>query len=467
MPILHVGLSYHNTPVALRERLAAREQDVRASLAGQPALGEVVVLATCNRFEVYAWADASVPAAAEIAAALQRALAGACSPAALDAHLVVLSGEMAVEHLLRVACGLESMVLGEAQVLGQVTRAVEQAHAAGTTGPMLSRLFAAATHAGKRARTETPINRHTTSVSHAGAAFLRQELQAQDIPAARVLIVGAGEMATLAAHALHKSGVAAAGLELAFANRTQPRAGELAGRFGGRAVPWQGLAGALAWADGVLVATAADQPILDEATVSAALDKRGGRPLVVVDIGMPRNVDPEVGNLPGVRLVDIDALRAVVDANVQRRRVATPQVDAIVREEADDFARWLAGRQVAPVITGLRSWAREIAAEELARALGRLPDADPRTHDAVQRMAHRLVNRLLHAPTIQLRSQAADGHAYGYSQAVRALFDLEQESLPCHCEHMPAHLPAGQEAPCTLRCLAPPALALPPDNTLP
>jgi glutamyl-tRNA reductase len=427
--ILVIGLNHRTAPVALRENLAlagcdlpAALQDLRAHTSQPPAsiIDEAVILSTCNRLEVWLSSSNTGSAIRLVTPFLarQQGIAGA----AAEPHVYHLAGDEAIRHLMRVACGLESMILGESQILGQITKAFEAAQQAGMTRAVLSHLFAQAAHAGKRARAETAISRYTTSVSHTGAALITQKLSQP--AAARVLLIGAGETAALAAQALRRFGVR----HLAFINRSLGRAEALAADFGGKALAWPQLAHGLAWADAVICATGAPHTVLLRRDIEAVLGQRQGRPLTIMDIAVPRDAEASIRELPGVEYDDIDALQAIVDAHVELRLAAVPQVEAIIEQEMARFVEWYRGRQVAPVITTLRAWAQSIADEELTRTLNRLSDTDEHTQQVVSHMAHRLINRLLHEPTTRLRLEASAGRGGDYAQAVRALFGLDEEA---------------------------------------
>ena len=462
MSIVLIGLNHRTAPVELREKLALAGCSLRMALEdlrsiaqqheahGVHAVTEAVILSTCNRLEVYA----NVHSASAGLRALERFLGGLqnVAHAELSPYLYRSSDGEAVEHLMRVACGLDSMILGEPQILGQVTQSYEDAHGGGTTGPVLSHLFAHAIHIGKRARTETAIGRHSNSVAHVGAQRVVDELPSGR---GRVLIVGAGEMAMIAAEMLQRSGVG----ELAFINRTYNRAEAAAVEMKGKALAWHQLEEGLVWADAVVSATGAPHTVIYRQDLCDVLAARAGRRLVVVDISVPRDVEDTVRDLADVVYHDIDDLQSVLDAHLELRRAAIPQVEAIIAEGGAQFAEWLSGRQVTPVIKNLREWAQSVAADELEHTLSRLPGADAHTRQVVGRLAHRLVNRLLHEPTTRLRMQAADGNGYGYAHAVRELFALTDITLECPrgrpgCAVIPAE--RGTSPHCTLECIVPP-----------
>ncbi len=432
MAIILVGLNHQTAPVALREQLSlsgcaldmalqelgsggsARQRPDGTGL--RPNIRESAILSTCNRLEIVA--TTGDPAAGfETIPAFLAGLQG-LPVESLRPHLYFLDEQAAVEHLLRVAAGLESMILGEPQILGQVAQAFARAQGAGTTGLVLSQLFARAVHAGKRARSETAISRHTTSMSHAAAHLVVDAYG--DLRDANVLVVGAGEMAELAATALHEQGAR----RITCINRTYARAEWLARRCEGSALAWSHLPEALAAADVIVTATGAPHTVLFRDDVAKVLSSRTGRPLVIVDIALPRDVEPATGDLPGVTLYDMDHLQEAVDANLAQRRAAVPQVEAIVREEAGEFFCWLAGRQVVPVLVDLRRKVEAMAKAELDSALRLLDGSDPRTEQAMTLLTHRLVRKLLHEPTVRLKTEAANGNGIVYADAVRELFAL-------------------------------------------
>lgn len=432
MTIILVGLNHRTTPVELREQLslagcgltmALEELDQAIRLKGRhEQLREAVILSTCNRLEVYAVADGEKAGQAAIEDFLSQ-LQG-IPLAELQPHLYFMTDHDAVAHLMRVASGLDSMILGEPQILGQVSQAIGDARQAGVSGPLLSHLFAQATHAGKRARAETDISRHTTSVSHA-AALLAQE-KVGDLAEKQIVLIGAGEMAEVAAQALQARGAG----EIVCINRTFSRAEALAGKIGGRSVNWYHLPEALAQADVVITATGAPHTIIYASDVEKVILQREERPLLFVDIAVPRDVEEEVDRLPGVIRYDIDDLQLTLDENLAQRQAAIPAVEAIVREEVDAFVEWARSRQVAPVITDLRRRAAEIASAEVDVALRRLDGLNAHEHEIINRLAHRIVNKLLHEPTMILKAQAADGNGYAYAHAVRELFALGEAEQP-------------------------------------
>ncbi|MCC7448528.1 MAG: glutamyl-tRNA reductase [Anaerolineae bacterium] len=450
MSIVLVGLNHRTAPVELREQLSLTGCALQMALeelhiANQPesqsaVVQEAVIVSTCNRLEIYAVVGGD---ANRGWATIERFLTNlqGIAPEALHPHLYFMDEHTAVEHLMRVAAGLDSMILGEPQILGQVTQAFGDAKLAGATGPVLSHLFAQAIHAGKRARTETAISRHTTSASHAAALLAQQKIG--DLRTARVLVVGAGEMAELAVHALQFHGA----VDITCINRTYSRAEELAQRIGGQAMNWYHLDAALIQSDVVITATGAPHIVIYADYVARILPKREGRPLVFVDIAVPRDVEESVGELTGVQCYDIDDLELAVDTNVAQRQAAIPQVERIMEQEAVNFREWLNSRRVVPVITDLRRKADDIAAAEVAQMLHRLKGLDEREQDMLYQLAHRIVNKLLHEPTIRLKAYAAGGNGYGYAHAMRELFALGGAACEAGCG-------LSDSGTCHLQCLA-------------
>jgi glutamyl-tRNA reductase len=413
--IIMIGLNYQTAPLDLRERLFLAGDDLQSAAIAlrSETTAEVVIVSTCNRLEIYA-NTADVEQSVE---EIKTYLAGRISlPAAhLESYLQNLTHGEAVQHLMRVAAGLESLVLGESEILGQIAQAFTQAQLAGMAGTVLSRLFQEAIHTGKRARSETAISQHTLSVSHAAVLMAKQQIP--DLSSANILIIGAGRMAELAGRALKAHGLST----VRIINRTFSRASDLANRVGIEALQWEQLHKALSEADLVITATSAPQPIL------SADDIEGTCPRVIVDIAVPRNVSSDVRDLTNVQLYDIDDLQSVVNDHRALRQLEAKQVEAIIADELTAYLGWLNSRIAVPTIVELRQKAEDMAALELQRALHRLPDLSDQEREVVMEMAHRIVNKLLHAPTVALRERAAKNDHHAYLHAMRKLFDLEGE----------------------------------------
>ena len=407
MSIVLVGISHHQAPVELRERAALdveRAGDLARTLAGES--GEAVCLSTCNRTELYLADDAADEAERKAEAALL-ALEEELGPA-----LYRLRDEAAALHLFRVAAGLDSMVPGEGEILGQVRAARD----VGAAGPVLDRLFRDALHAGKKARTETAIGESPASVSSAAAALAEQVFG--DLSGRAVVVVGAGETGELAAKSLVARGAAIAFV----ANRTAERAEELARRFGGAPLTLEDVAATLPHVDVVLSSTAAPGWILTRDSVEQTLHARKGRPLFLIDLAVPRDLDPAIHELDGCYLYDIDDLEAVVSETLAGRRREAERAEAIVAGEADRFRDWQASLDVVPAIASLRARAEEIRAAELERA--KLSGSERRAAESVTAA---VLNKLLHLPTIRMKQAAAAADGVLYADAVRHLFGLEDE----------------------------------------
>jgi glutamyl-tRNA reductase len=401
-----VGVSHHRAPLELRER-AALDRAAAAALAKTLAAdGEAVCLSTCNRTELYLAADAGDDAEQRAEAALL-ALEAELGPA-----LYRLRDEAAALHLFRVAAGLDSMVPGEGEILGQVRVAYED----GTTGPILDRLFRQALHAGRKARVETAIGESPASVSSAAAALAEQVFG--DLSGRKILVVGAGKVGDIAARNLLSRGA-----EIAWvANRSAGRAAAVAARFGSEALPLEAIDAQLASADVVVASTGAPDWIIRRERVERALPARRGRPLLLIDLAVPRDLDPAIHELDGCYLYDIDDLQAVVAETIAVRRREGERAEAIVADEAERFREWQASREVVPAIASLRARAEEIRAAELRRA--KLTDAERRAADSVTAA---VLNKLLHLPTIRMKQAAAAADGVLYADAVRHLFGLEDD----------------------------------------
>lgn len=420
--VVAVGLNHKTAPVEVRERFAFDADGVKGCLESLEGVArERVVLSTCNRTEVYAVPLRPRHAAAEIRRFLHSARCPDLPASEVAPYLYALHNEDAVNHLFAVASGIDSMILGEPQILGQVKEAYEVAADRGAVGPILSVLFQRALAVGKRGRTETAISRNAASVSHA-AVELAGEIFG-DISSRVVLVVGAGQMGELAARNLVDNGVKT----ILVANRTRERAEELAASFGGRVVGWESLGDALSSSDIVITSTGSPRPVFQPALVESAMRRREGRPLFFVDIAVPRDVDPAVGRLENVHLYDIDDLQSVVEANLREREKEVVKVQAIIEEEVRGFVSWLRCQDVIPTIVALRERLEQIRATELARHCSKLKLSE-RDRNTIEALTQAIVNKVLHTPTVRLKAQANDGACGLYVDAVRELFDLDDSS---------------------------------------
>jgi glutamyl-tRNA reductase len=424
MNVVLVGTSHRHAPVELRELVAfgsGRAGEIAAKLAGEE--GEAVALSTCNRTELYLACEDPAEALERGAAALA-ALAGL--PAGeLEGSLYTLLDEAAVLHLFRVAAGLDSMIRGEGQILGQIRSAYEAAQEADATGPALHRLFRHALRAGKRVRRETGIAENPTSVSTAAAELVERVFD--DVSGTNVLLLGAGKIGELAALEL----VARGAKGMVVANRSLERASRLAERYGARATSLEALEDELALADVVVASTSSAGYVVTAEQVARALARRRERPVFFVDIAVPRDLEPAINDLPGCYLYDIDDLQRVVTESTEGRTEETNRAEAILADEAEQFRAWQRSRDVVPAITSLRELAETIRAQELARAEPRLGALSPRERRAVESLTTQIVNKLLHLPTVRLKEAAAapTGAVDGvhYAEAVRHLFGLVEE----------------------------------------
>jgi glutamyl-tRNA reductase len=411
-----IGVNHRTAPIDLLERVAITADDLPKALRdlGQRAnLSEAVVLATCNRTEVYAATERFHGAYADIRDFFC-SLAG-LAPEDLHDHLLSFHDAEAATHLFEVASGLRSAVLGESEILGQVRTAWELAQAEGTARASLNLLFRLAVETGKRARTETAIGRGTASVSHAAVEMARDHLGSLD--GARVLVLGAGEVGVGLAVALAGSGVA----DIAVVNRSHPRAAALASRAGGRVVALADLFDELTTADVFLTCTTAGHPVVEAELVEAAMRVRAPRPLLVVDVAVPRDVEPATGAIEGVTLLDLDDLRDWADQGRAARNAEAEQVRVLVADEVDRYLDAASAREVAPLVAALHARAESIRAGELRRARLGLSDAQ---EDAVESLTRAIVAKLLHEPSVRLKADAGTPRGERNSAALRDLFDL-------------------------------------------
>lgn len=408
-----LGLSHRTAPVELRERIGA----LGFSAERCPAVVEHATLQTCYRVELYARLTSGVEDARnELIDALSRA--HDVERELLIDHLYVHSGDDVAHHLCRVAAGLDSLVLGETEILGQVGDAFEAGKTSGTVGPGLSLLFRTAITAGRRARTETAIGANPATASSMALALAEGVLG--DLREKRVLVVGAGRIGLQSLKALAGRGVA----RTAVANRSRERASEVAERFGAIVYDLGELEDALSWADVAVTATSSETPVVGAELARKALSRRSDRPLVLVDLAVPADVERDSGAVEGVRLFDVDDLRAGLDDSMASRLHEVPGVEAVVEDEVESFRRRYQELEVEPLLSALRRQAEEIRAQELERALNDLGDLDEVTAQRIEHLSRSLVKKLLHEPTVRLRERAGTGDADEVADAVRDLFGL-------------------------------------------
>ena len=418
--LIVLGVSHNTAPVALRERLALTERGAKRflqELVARDEFSEAVAISTCNRTEIYFVTSDPVRAEGELLGRLARD--ADIRPTELASVVYSPRNCDAARQLYRVTAGLDSMIVGEAEVQGQVKRAYEAALDAGTTGPLTNRLFGAALQAGKRARSETGIGRERVSVSTVAVDLARDVVG--DLASRSVVIIGAGETAELTARALADQGVRT----VFVANRHAARARSLAERFGGEVGSLDSLPGRLEEADIVVASTSSPHPIVGADEVELVMRARGGRPLVLIDIAVPRDIEHACGELDGVSVYDMDDLQAVVARNLEVREAERERAEAVLEEEIQRFARWLAQLEVMPTITSLREHGADIVDKVLAENEGRWETASPRDLARIEAVARAVMQRLLHEPTIRLKES---GH--GRQQVLRELFGLEDSPTP-------------------------------------
>ena len=423
MSLLVLGLSHRTAPVGLLERAAltgdAPGRLLHAAAAAAP-VGEAALVATCNRTELYADVDKFHAGVADLSVLLSEHTGVGLEE--LTAHLYVHYEDRAVHHLFSVACGLDSMVVGEGQILGQLRDALGLAQEQSTAGRSLNELFQQALRVGKRAHTETNIDKAGQSLVTFGLE--RVAAGAGPIEGKRALVVGAGSMSSLAAATLARAGVA----ELVIANRTAERAERLAAtlaEYGATTVPFADVPSALAEADLVISCTGAAGIVLSASDIAAAAAKRSGAtPLALLDLALPRDVDADVHGLDGVHLVDLESLAAAAAVN-EGPAAEVDAVRRIVLQEVDSFGAAQRAAAITPTVVALRAMASEVVSTELERLDGRLPELDSRVRAELTQTVNRVVDKLLHSPTVRVKQLAGEPGGASYAEALRELFDLD------------------------------------------
>ena len=422
--LLALGVSHKTAPLALRERLAlpeGRATRILHDLTARPEIHEAVAISTCNRTELYlVTAD---PVEAENLALGELSRQAGIRPTELLGKLYSLRGTDAVRHLFSVAAGLDSMIVGEAEVQGQVKRAYELALVEGATGPISNRLFRDALGAGKRVRTETAIGRSRVSVSSVAVDLARDVLG--DLETRRVLVVGAGENGELTAKALADRGVRT----VFVANRRYDRAIGLAQRFGGEAVRFDDLPGEIVDADIVVGCTSSPHLIVGAEELALVTEQRAGRPLLLIDIAVPRDIDPRVRELPGITLYDMDDLQRTVARNLDVQEAEASRARTVIEDELERFDRWISTLDVVPTIAALRERGEEVVQQVLRENEGRWEALSEADRERLELMARAVVSRLLHEPTARLKRPADEDAAYVHLQALRELFGLDTGPL--------------------------------------
>jgi glutamyl-tRNA reductase len=418
MRLFAVGVSHRTAPVELREGVDFARRGLDAALAALAALNvtrEAVVLSTCNRAEIYAGAETDD--AAESCGRFISEYNGVAWDT-LAPHVVVYRGPEAADHLFRVAAGLDSLVVGEPQILGQVKDAFAAATGLKSTGALTNRLFTSAFSVGKRVRSETGLGEGAVSVSYAAIALAKKIFG--ELGGLNVLILGAGEMAKLTGTHLRAQRVK----QLVIASRTLETAAALAAELNGHAVPWDAIGQALASADIVVTATGSREPVLTRAGIEEVMRSRRSRPLFVIDIAVPRDVDPAAGSLDQVFLYNIDDLQSIVKENLARRTSEVQRAETIVREEVDRFRAWMQSREVVPTVIALRQRFEAIRRAELERLEPKLASLPPEARARVDEVTHLIVEKLLLTPTERLKGADDEAQAVAYADALNRLFSL-------------------------------------------
>jgi glutamyl-tRNA reductase len=418
MHLVLVGLSHKTAPVEIREKLtfpADRQEDALTRLTSGDEVNEAVILSTCNRTEVYA-------VAASADGGTDAVIDFLCDYHALDRHelvrsLYIVTGDAVVRHLFRVIASLDSMVVGEAQILGQVKEAYDHAFNAGVTDRAFNKLFRQSFEVGKRVRTETAIGEAAVSISYAAVELAKKVFDT--LEGRTILILGAGKMSELTAKHLVSNGVA----RVLVVNRTFARAEELAARFNGTPMPYETLYEQITASDIVISSTAATEYVITKADL-AKVSKSRNRPLFLIDIAVPRDIDPGVNDLGGVFLYDIDDLNGVVESNLEERMVEARRAEGIIDEEIASFFAWLESMEVVPTVAAIRAKAEVVRQMELDKALKRL-DLTDKERETVEALTCAIVNKMLHGPTARLKKAATGKDGYVYMDVARELYGLD------------------------------------------
>lgn len=422
MKLLLTGLNHRTAPVEVRERLAFEEKtlpDALECLKQQPGVLEGMILSTCNRVEVAITADEAADPEAAVEAFLaqtRKVDRGWMSP-----YLYRFNGPEAIRHVFRVAASLDSMVVGEPQILGQLKSAYAVAKEKGAVSGFLDLVMTRAFNVAKRVRTETDIGQSAVSVSYAAVELAREIFGS--LAGKRVLVAGAGKMAESAARHLKRAGVK----EILVTNRTKARAQAMADEFGGRVIDYDYFEDAIPEVDILLASSGAPHYIVTPEQMRAAMSRRRNRPMFLIDIAVPRNIDPAVNKLEGVFLYDIDDLGKVVDANLQGRIQVAGEAEEIIREEVDRMMARLATREIAPTIVSLQEQLEQWRKGEIERMRGKLGTLSPQQEEAIEAITRGIVNKVAHGPISELRRQASDPAGAHLMSVVRKLFRLGGE----------------------------------------
>ncbi|WP_027364222.1 glutamyl-tRNA reductase [Desulfotruncus alcoholivorax] len=441
MSIILVGLNHKTAPVEIREKMSFSDnalQEAYGKLLADPLIQGCVIISTCNRTEIYAHVSDSELGIENIRIFLKHK--SGVDLTLIKKYTYVHIQNKAVQHLFKVAAGLDSMLLGETQILGQVRTAYQSAHKHKSTDKVINNLFKQAVTTGKRVRTETGIDQHAVSISYAAVEMAKQLFGS--LTGKSVLVIGAGKMSELTAKHLVSNGVSG----VIVSNRSFERAVCLADQFKGKAVKFNELYDYLGSADIVISCTAATHYVVKKEQVQKVLTENPGKKIMMIDIAVPRDIEPEVGRLPGVSLYDIDALQNVVDNNLMERKRAAVQAEGMIEESVEEFAHWLGYQYVIPTVAALKKLGEEIKQKELERAFNRLGDLSDHDKNVIKAMANSIVNQLLHAPVTNLKEYALTDKGPLYNETIDTLFRLDKVRetgiKPEHIQDRPAPVQA-------------------------
>ncbi|MTI82567.1 MAG: glutamyl-tRNA reductase [Firmicutes bacterium] len=419
MFIVAVGINHKTAPVEVRERMSFAEHSMPESLAGlrsYPVINGAVILSTCNRTEIYTVNEDAEQGLEDIKEFLS--LKSGLDTEVIGNYLYSFFDHDAVKHLYQVAAGLDSMLLGETQILGQVRAAYELSLESGNTGRILNILFQQAIRTGKRARAETGIDQHAVSISYAAVELAKQIFK--DLTGRSVLVIGAGKMSELTTKHLVANGVSG----VIVSNRSFDRAVTLANQFNGIAVKFNDLFKYMGDADIVISCTAASHYVVHQKQVAEFMHKQPGKQLMMIDIAVPRDIEPDVREIPGVTVYDVDALQNVVDSNFDKRKRSAMMAETIIEEDTQEYVKWLKTQFVIPAISELKHRGEQIKQKELRRAYNRLGELSDHEKKVVSSLANSIVNQLLHDPVTRLKSYAVTDKGSVYTEALEKLFNL-------------------------------------------
>jgi len=421
MHIVAVGLNYRTAPVQIRERFAIQERELPEALRrlrATKSIMECVIVATCNRTEIYAVVDRLKWNGHSIRSFIDQWFG--VTRDVYENHLYIYKDQTAIRHLFRVACGLDSMIIGETQILGQVKNAFLLAQRQGTTGTIFNELFKQAVTLAKRVHSETEIGENPVSVSYAAVELGKRIFGRFD--GKTVMMIGAGKMGELTGKYLHENGVG----KMIVANRTYSKAEELARQFHGIACQWDEILQYMDETDIVISSTGSDSYVLEAGQTGEALKKRGSRPLFIIDIAVPRDIDPQIGDFPNVFLYDIDDLQMIVESNLQERKKETGKIEGWIEQQMDLFAQWYQALGVGPVIQALQMKANEIHQETMKDLFNKLPDLSERERKVISKLSKSIANQLMRDPILRVKEMAVGRNRDMAIDMFTQLFALEE-----------------------------------------